>query len=65
MTPEQKAAYIIAQAATMLAEIEAMKVANAVREAQGFAFAYDEDAFRNLTNQYGLHNNALLIFFEN
>lgn len=64
MTNEQKAAFIIAQSVTAYAEIEGMKATNKEREAMGFALAYDEYAFNEITNKYGLHNNALLDFFK-
>lgn len=48
MTPEQKAAYIMANAVSLYAEIEAMKAANKERELNGNSIAYDEVAFYNL-----------------
>lgn len=64
MTPEQKAAFVIAQAVTAYAEIEGMKTLNREREAEGKALAYDEGAFFEITNRYNLHNNALIDFFR-
>ena len=59
MTPEQKAAYIIAKAANMLTELEGMKALNQFRENQGCAQEYDSDAFFNLPAKYGLTENEL------
>lgn len=64
MTPEQGAAYVFAQSVAALAEIEAMKAANAHREMQGYSQAYDEGSFFAVIEKYGLHHNAILINFE-
>ncbi len=45
MTPEQKAAYVFAQSVAAMAEIEAMKAANQMREMNGHTIAYGEEAF--------------------
>jgi hypothetical protein len=52
------AAYVNAQVACALIEMESMKVANQERMAQGHAFAYGEDAFLALIEKYGIHHNA-------
>ena len=61
MTPEQKAAYIVAQAALLNAEIEAMKAANLERVHRGEAMAYSEYAFLDIINEYSIldHNNIM------
>ncbi len=64
MTDEQQAAYIYAQSICMLAEIEAMKAANASRAFCGFTPAYGEEAFAALPDQYGLSHNAVISFFQ-
>lgn len=63
MTPEQKAAYVIAQAACASAEIAAMQAANQQRERQGFAQAWDEAAFLSIPDKYGIHHNAVISLF--
>ena len=63
MTPEQRAAYINAQAAGMLAELEAMKAANVEQESQGLALAYGEEAFFGLIDKWCVGHNAVISFF--
>ena len=65
MTEEQKAAYVYAQAVSALSEIEAMKAANMIRESQGKALAYGEEAFADIPNRYGIHHNATISLFHN
>ena len=60
MTPEQKAAYVFAQSVCAMAEIEGMKALNTERESKGYALAYDEAAFLEILNKYGIHHNAVL-----
>lgn len=62
MTPEQKAAYIMAQTACAIAEIESMKAANWMREDQGYTIAYGEEAFAAIPDKYGIHHNAVCAF---
>lgn len=64
MTPEQKAAYVFAQSVCAIAEIEGMRIANREREAHGHAFAYDEKAFLDVPNKYGIHHNTLMGLFH-
>jgi hypothetical protein len=64
MTAEQKAAYIIAQAACMLATLEAMKVENANCESQGRPQAYNSLSFSALSETFGIHHNAALGLFN-
>ncbi len=59
------AAYIFAQSACALIEMESMKVANRERRDRGESIAYTEDAFVNLINKYGIHHNAILALREN
>jgi hypothetical protein len=65
MTSEQKVAYVVAQAAAAFAEVEAMKAANFERTTNGFALAYDENAFINVIYKYGLSMNSLINLFNN
>ena len=60
MTPEQRAAYITAQAACAIAEIEGMKAENMQREALGQSMAYVFDDFFAITEKYPIHHNAVI-----
>jgi len=64
MTPEQKAAYVFAQAVCAIGEIEGMKALNSEREHKGCALAYDEEAFLKVSEKYGIHHNAVLTIFH-
>ena len=63
MTPEQKAAYIYAQAIAALCEREAMKAENLLREQQGRSPAYGQHDFMGLINKYGISHNAIIDTF--
>ena len=60
MDDAQRLVYV--QGRIMAAEIEmqAMIVENKMREMNNLGPAYDEAAFMNLLNEYGLHHNTLL-----
>jgi hypothetical protein len=64
MTPEQQAAYVIAMAACVTAETAAMQAENQQRSHRGEAVAYNEQAFTDLINRYGIHHNAILSMFH-
>lgn len=64
MTDEQKAAYVIAQAACAMAEIHGMVAENQKRAAEGKAMAYDERDFFAISEKYYLGHNAVLEFFH-
>jgi hypothetical protein len=66
MTPDQAAAFVAAQTAQMLVELEAMKAANRSRERVGSSDAYGEDEFTALMDRYPAcsHNGAMTIFNE-
>ena len=64
MNENQSAAYIMAQAAAALIELESMKQANRDREARGEMPAYDEEAFLKLNERYCLHHNPVLTLFH-
>jgi hypothetical protein len=53
----------MAQTASMLAELEAMKAENRQREMQGFSDAYGEAQFLALPDRYGIGHNAVVSFF--
>ena len=64
MTENQKAAYIIAQSVSAYAEIESMKALNIYRDRQGETIAYDEKAFLDVIEKYGIHHNGVLGLFH-
>lgn len=64
MSPEQKAAFIIAQAACASAEIAGMQAANLERDAGGYTIAYDEAAFAAVPDRFGIGRNAVISFFQ-
>ena len=62
MTPEQQAAFIIAQAACMQAEIAAMQAHNWTLPPNHHG-RYGHNEFMALIEKYDLHSNALISFF--
>lgn len=59
MNEQQRCIWLQSQIACALIEMEAMKAANVERESEGKALAYDEEAFMNLINRYGIHRRSL------
>ncbi|MCH7910952.1 MAG: hypothetical protein IIB38_15225 [Candidatus Hydrogenedentes bacterium] len=51
MTTEERAAFLIAQAAILNAEIAGMVAENMQREAVGASMAYGEDAFQEVIDK--------------
>lgn len=64
MNDEQKAAYVMAQAACALIEVAGMIAANQVRQMKGHSLAYDEEAFNSISIKYGIHHNAVIGLFH-
>ncbi len=64
MTDEQKAAYIQAQAVAALIEAMGMAAENMQRSHQGASIAYDEKAFLEIIEKYGIHHNAVIGLFH-
>lgn len=64
MTSEQKAAYVIAQAACASAAVAGMSAENQWRAHRGEAPAYTEAAFQEVPREYGLHHNDVLALFQ-
>lgn len=60
MTPEQKAAFIIAQSVAAFAEIQGMIAESRWYDRQ----LYTDAQFKAVIEKYGLHSNALLTFFN-
>lgn len=63
MTPEQKAAFIIAQSACAMAEIAGMQAENESRIANGLTPAYTERDFIAVTERNVVGHNAVVQFF--
>lgn len=64
MTPEQQAAYVIAQAACANAMIAAMQATNQACAAQGLAPVHTAADFVAVPDNYGLHHNSVLTLFH-
>jgi hypothetical protein len=64
MTPDQKAAYVMAQSISALAEIEGMKAENTYRQMRGETIAYRDEAFFSVCEKYGIHHNATIGLFN-
>jgi hypothetical protein len=64
MTPEQKAAFIMAQAAAANAAVAGMQAENAHRVACGMSIAYGEEAFQKVGEDYIIHHNDVITFFQ-
>ena len=63
MTDEQRAAFVMSQSACALIEAMGMHAENMQREQRGMAMAYNDTAFLDLVNRYGIHHNAVLTTF--
>jgi hypothetical protein len=63
MTPEQQAAFIMAQAACAMAEIAGMQAANQHRLSLGQTIAYDEEAFQGVTARNVIGHSDVIAFF--
>lgn len=66
MNEEQKAAFIIAQAALLNAEVAMYQAANKHRELCGNSIAYGEEEFTTLITRYEavLGHNEVISFFR-
>lgn len=64
MTPEQKAAYVMAQSVSAMAAIEGMKAANREQAWRNCPLVYDKAAFDSVINDYGLSHNAVMGLFR-
>jgi hypothetical protein len=64
MTPEQQAAFIMAQAACAMAEIAGMQAENQHRLSLGHSIAYDEDAFGCVIARNVIGHNDVISFFR-
>ena len=59
-TPEERAAYVQAQAACALIAAMGMQAENEQRKVRGESMAYVEDDFHKLLSEYRVHHNAVL-----
>ncbi len=64
MTPEQQAAYIMAQVAILNAMVAGMVAENMQREVLGQSMAYVENDFVAAVNGSPCHHNAVLSLFQ-
>lgn len=64
MTPEQQAAYIMAQAAALIAECLGMQAENMQRSHRGESMAYTYESFTEAIDRYGCSHNNVLLFFR-
>lgn len=64
MTPEQKAAFIMAQTASALAELMGMRAENATAFYRGEDVYYNKDAFTKVIVDHGITHNQVIEFFR-
>ena len=60
MDSPETVAYIQAQTACMLVELEGMRSENQLRERQGSSPAYGEKEFEAMMLRYGVHQNGVM-----
>lgn len=60
MTEEQRLVYVRGRILSAEIEMQAMIAENQERVMNGESVAYNEDAFRALTDHYGLDHNSLI-----
>lgn len=63
MTPEQQAAYIIAQAACAMIEVAGMQAEDRAWEKLGFN-PHGGEEYRAVIEKYGIHHNAVITLFQ-
>ena len=64
MTPEQQAAFIIAQSACAFGTIAGMQAQNEIDKAAGRAPTHAPSDFEDVALRYGIHHNAVVGFFR-
>lgn len=64
MTPVEAAAYVIAQSASMCAELGAMESANDAAKHDGQPPKFTEADFRAVPDRYCVHHNAVMSLFQ-
>ena len=60
MTPEEKAAFVVAQAAILNARVQGMVAENMQRSHRGESMAYMEDHFVKVVDESGIGHNDLI-----
>ncbi len=63
MTPEQKAAFVMAQAACAMAEIAGMQAQDRIHLAAGYNTNTDVD-YQRVIEKYCIGHNAVISFFQ-
>jgi hypothetical protein len=64
MSPEEKAAFVMARSASMLCKLEGMKVRNEQREKLGLPHIYEDVHFEQLPVEFGCDWNSLIEIFN-
>lgn len=64
MNTNEKAAFIQSQATAAMIEAMGMQALNEHRKSLGQTIAYDDEAFVNLIEKYGLGHNSVLSFLQ-
>jgi hypothetical protein len=64
MTPEQRIAYIQAQIACAMIELEGMKAENAIAEYNHDLPPFDGASFKKLIEEYGISHNQVISFLQ-
>ena len=62
MDKEQRMVFLVTQSLCAFAEIQGMLALNHERALHGYSLAYDEEAFLDVPNKYGLAHNAVIDF---
>lgn len=65
MTPEQKAAFVMAQAACAIALTHSLHAANLVSVGAGKGLVHGPEAFEALINQHQIGWNDVISFLQN
>lgn len=65
MTPEQKAAFVMAQVASAIGQIFAMHAENANFHFSGEQPPNDKEAYAKVIADHGLGHNQVIAFFDN
>lgn len=64
MTPEQKAAFVVAQAAMLSAKVAGMQATNCVAAASGKLPVYKQSDFEEAAESSGCGHNYVLSLFQ-
>jgi len=64
MTPEQQAAYVMAQSASALVEAMGMLSENLQRVKNGESLAWNDEEFNSLITKYGIGSNDVIGLYQ-